>query len=134
MAVVTGWLAAAFIALTGLVPLVTRLRAGKRAAPDGAPMRAHVALGLATGALAFLHTLLVVPALGAPGAISGGMLALGAGGAAFFVLVAHTGLGLQLRRPKLRERASKRRAHLGTALVILALVTTHAVALLRAAP
>ena len=130
MAVWTGWLALLLILATGTVPLVMRLRLGKRAAPDQKPMRVHVVIGLTTGVVAFLHTLLVVPVLGAPGAIGGGMLALGAGGLAFFILVAHTGLGFQLRRPKLRDRVEKRRAHLTTAILIVAVVATHAVALL----
>lgn len=131
MAIWSGWLATALIVLAGLFPLYVRLRQGKRAAPESRPMRTHVLVGLATGSIAFFHTLLVVPALGAPGAVGGGMLALGAAGAAFFLLVAHTGLGFQLRRPKLRDRAKKRRAHLTTALLIVAAVTVHIVALLQ---
>jgi cytochrome b561 len=95
-------------------------------------MRTHVLVGLTTGTVAFVHTLVVVPALGAPGAVGGGMLALGAAGAAFFLLVAHTGLGFQLRRPKLRDRAKKRRAHLTTALLIVVAVSVHVIALLQA--
>lgn len=132
MAIWSGWLATALIVIAGLVPLVVRLRGGKRASPASRPMRTHVLIGLTTGTVAFVHTLVVVPALGAPGAVGGGMLALGAAGAAFFLLVAHTGLGFQLRRPKLRDRARKRRAHLTTALLIVVAVTIHVVALLRA--
>lgn len=131
MAIWSGWLATALIVIAALVPLGVRLRLGKRAPPESRPMRTHVIIGLATGSVAFLHTLLVVPALGAPGAVGGGMLALGAAGAAFFLLVAHTGLGFQLRRPKLRDRLKKRRAHLTTALLIVAAVSIHIVALLR---
>ncbi len=131
MAIWSGWLATALIVIAGLVPLAARLRLGKRATPASRPMRAHVIVGLTTGTVAFVHTLLVVPALGAPGAVGGGMLALGAAGAAFFLLVAHTGLGFQLRRPKLRDRAKKRRAHLTTALLIVAAVSIHVVALMR---
>ena len=130
MAIWTGWLAAALIVATGCFPIVMRFRLGKRALPDAKPMRWHVMVGLTTGTIAFLHTLVVVPALGAPGAVGGGMLALGAGGLAFFALVAHTGLGFQLRRPKLRDRVQKRRAHLTTAILIVALVGVHVVALL----
>jgi len=132
MAIWSGWLATALIVIAGLVPLVVRLRYGKRVPPESPPMRTHVLLGLTTGTVAFVHTLLVVPALGAPGAVGGGMLALGAAGAAFFLLVAHTGLGFQLRRPKLRQRAKKRRAHLTTALLIVAAVSIHVIALLQA--
>jgi cytochrome b561 len=132
MAIWSGWLATALIVIAGLVPLVVRLRHGKRAAPESQPMRTHVLVGLTTGTVAFVHTLVVVPALGAPGAVGGGMLALGAAGAAFFLLVAHTGLGFQLRRPKLRDRAKKRRAHLTTALLIVVAVSVHVIALLQA--
>lgn len=133
MAVWTGWLAALLVLLTGSVPVVVRLRQRKRAPPESRPMRMHVVIGLTTGTVAFVHTLLVVPALGAPGAVGGGMLALGAGGLAFFVLVAHTGLGFQLRRPKLRDRAQKRRAHLTTATLVGVAVTVHVVALMVSA-
>jgi cytochrome b561 len=133
MAVWTGWLAALLVLLTGSVPLGVRLRQRKRAPPESRPMRTHVVIGLATGAFAFAHTLLVVPALGVPGAVGGGMLALGAGGAAFFVLVAHTGLGFQLRRPKLKDRAEKRRAHSITAALVVAAVAVHVVALVTGA-
>lgn len=132
MAIWSGWLATALIVIAGLVPLAVRIRQGKRAGPESPPMRLHVVVGLTTGSVAFFHTLLVVPALGAPGAVGGGMLALGAAGAAFFLLVAHTGLGFQLKRPKLRDRARKRRAHLTTALLIVAAVGIHIVALLQA--
>ncbi len=130
MATWTGWLVALLIGVTGCIPLVIRLGRGKRDLPGTQPMQTHVAIGLTAGVIAFLHTLLVVPSLGAPGAVGGGMLALGAGGLAFFVLVAHTGLGFQLRRPKLRDRAQKRRAHLTTAVLIVAAVVVHVVALM----
>ena len=92
----------------------------------------HVYVGMALAALAFLHTIVVIPELGTPQATAGGMLALVPGGAAFFLLVAHAGLGLQLRNPKLRERAQVRRTHTMTATLIILAVTVHAVALERA--
>ena len=131
MAAWTGWAAAALVVIAALAPLYARLRAGKRAAPDAPPMRLHVVLGLATGFAAFLHTVVVVPALGQPEVIAGGMLALAPGGVAFFVLVAHTGLGLQLREPKLKKRADKRRAHVTTATIIAIAVAMHVVVLMR---
>jgi hypothetical protein len=133
MATVTGWLATTAIVLAALVPIVQRLRAGKRAPPGSPPIRLHVTLGLTTTALAFGHTLAVIPALGSPAAIGGGVIALFPGGAAFFLLVAHAGLGLQLRDPKLRDRARKRRMHTTTAILIAAAVTVHVVLLERAA-
>lgn len=128
----TGWLATVAIALAVLVPVVQRVREGKRAAPGSSPIHLHVLVGLATSAFAFLHTIMVLPALGSAAAIGAGALALLAGGAAFFLLVAHAGLGLQLRRPKLRDRAHKRRQHTTTAVLIGASVGLHVVMLLRA--
>ena len=132
MPTVTGWLATVAIVLAALVPIVQRLRAGKRAPPGSPPIRLHVTVGLLTAALAFVHTLAVIPALGSPAAIGGGLTALFPAGAAFFLLVAHAGLGLQLREPKLRDRARKRRMHTTTAILIATAVTVHVVLLERA--
>ncbi len=132
LAIWSGWLATAAIVLAALVPIVQRLRAGKRAPPGSPPIRLHVAVGMATSALAFFHTLAVLPALGTPAAIGAGVVALLAAGGAFFLLVAHAGLGLQLRNPKLRDRANKRRQHTTTAVLIAVAVAIHATLLLRA--
>ncbi|HVH43451.1 MAG TPA: hypothetical protein VM925_13950, partial [Labilithrix sp.] len=118
--------------LAALVPAVQRIRVGKRAAPGSAPIRHHVTIGLATAALAFLHTMAVLPALGSPAAIGGGVFALLPAGAAFFLLIAHAGLGLQLRDPKLKDRVRKRRLHTTTAVLIVVTVTIHIVMLMRA--
>lgn len=131
LSVGTGWLATLAIVAAALVPAVQRLRSGKRGAPGSPPIRLHVAIGLATAALAFLHTMAVIPALGSPAAIGGGVFALLSGGAAFFLLVAHAGLGLQLRDPKLRDRIRKRRLHTITAALIALTVTIHVAMLLR---
>jgi hypothetical protein len=53
-------------------------------------------------------------------------------GAAFFLLVAHAGLGLQLRDERLCDRVKKRRAHTASAILIALAVTIHVVALERA--
>jgi hypothetical protein len=132
MAVISGWLATAAIVFAALVPIVQRLRFGKRAPPGSGPIRLHVIVGLVTAALAFTHTMAVIPALGSPAAIGGGVEALFAGGAAFFLLIAHAGLGLQLRNPRLRERAQKRRTHTTTAVLISLAVLVHATLLVRA--
>jgi len=132
MAYWSGWCAAVAIVFAALVPFIQRLRAGKRAPPGSSPIKIHVMLGLTTSALAFGHTLVVIPALGSPAAIGAGVFALLSGGAAFFFLVAHAGLGLQLRDPKLKDRAKKRRAHTTTAVLIALAVTVHAVMLERA--
>lgn len=132
MAFYSGWLAAIAILVAVAVPVAQRLRAGKRAAPGSGPIRLHVLIGMATAALAFAHTLLVIPALGSPAAIAGGVEALLPAGAAFFFLVAHAGLGLQLRDPKLRDRAKKRRQHTTTAVLISLAVLAHTILLERA--
>lgn len=120
------------IAVAAIVPVGYRLRAGKRAAPPSKVIRAHVVIGLLTSMLAFTHTLSVLPELGSPAATGGGMIALLPGGAAFFLLVAHAGLGLQLRSEKLRDRATKRRAHVTTAIAIAIAVAIHVIVLARA--
>lgn len=133
MASLTGWLAAIAIIVAGVVPLTVRIRqGGRRGAPSSPPIRLHVVLGLSTSALAFGHTVTIIPALGSPAATAGGMLALVPGALGFLVLVAHTGIGLQLRDEKLKGRVSKRRTHLTTALTITVLVALHAGVLLWA--
>jgi hypothetical protein len=132
MAFYSGWIATVAIVLAVAVPIAQRLRRGKRAAPGSVPIRLHVVVGLATVAFAFAHTLAALPALGSPAAIGGGVLALFPAGAAFFLLVAHAGLGLQLRDVRLRDRVRKRRMHTTTAVLISLAVAVHAVLLERA--
>jgi len=132
MVTLTGWLAVIALLVAASVPLVTRVRLGKRAPPSSQPIRMHVVIGLVTSACAFAHTFVVIPALGSPAATGAGMLAIAPAGLAFFLLVAHAGLGLQLRDEKLKTRAKTRRSHVTTALLIAAAVTVHVVALRRA--
>ena len=134
MAFWSGWLAAISIALAALIPLVQRVTTGKRARLDSRATRTHVLVGFATVSLAFLHTLLMLTSLGTSSAVEGGMAALAPGGFAFFLLAAHAGIGLQLRRERLRDRLTQRRMHLATGLAIVIAVTTHIVLLERAAP
>ena len=108
MALVTGWIAVVFIVLAATLPLGFRLKEGRRAAPASPLMQAHVAIGLATSVIGFLHTATLIADLGAPGAVAGGAIALAPGAFAFFVLVAHTGIGLQLRNERLKDRPRKR--------------------------
>lgn len=133
MAIWSGWLATTAVVLSALVPIAQRIRAGKRAPPGSRPIRVHVTVGLATAAFAFLHTMAVLPALGSPAAIAGGLFAMLSAGAAFFLLVAHAGLGLQLRQPKLKDRVRKRRMHTTTAVLIAVTISAHIALLLRAA-
>jgi hypothetical protein len=132
MAFWSGWLATIAIIVAALVPIGQRVRAGRRGAPGSAPIRLHVAVGLTTAALAFAHTMTILPALGSPAAIGGGVEALLPAGAAFFFLIAHAGLGLQLRDPRLKDRARKRRKHTVTAILIALAVAAHIVLLERA--
>jgi formate-dependent nitrite reductase membrane component NrfD len=130
---ITGWLALAVIAIAALLPLVTRVSLGRRAAPDSRPTRIHVVAGIAAAAFSLVHTLAAIPALGEPVAIEAGNLALAAGALAFFVIVAHVGIGLQLRDVKLRDRVKKRRLHVITASLIVLVVGVHATLVFRAA-
>ena len=115
----SGWLTVALIVSAAVVPLAHRLRAGKRAAPDGPAIRGHVALGIAAALFAFGHTLSSLMSLGSERATEGGNLAIFPGCAAFLIVIAHVGLGLQLRDVKLRNRARKRRGHLTTAIALV---------------
>ena len=128
----SGWLATLAFVIAALVPLGVRLRAGKRVAPSTPPIRAHVLLGLMTSACTFGHTLLVLPELGSPAATAGGMLDGVRGISILLVVIAHAGLGLQLRDEKLRTRAKTRRTHATTALLIAVLVAIHIVVLEQA--
>lgn len=129
MSAYSGWLAVLLIVLAATVPLAYRAREKRRAAPVSPSITWHVALGSAAAAVAFVHTLVALPALGTPQAIGGGATALIPAGGAFFVLVAHAGIGLQLRNPKLRDRTTKRRIHVTTAITIALAVTAHVTAL-----
>ncbi len=132
LSVVSGWLAYALIAIAASVPFYARWREGKRVGPASKPMALHVQLGLAVAAVTFFHTLAILPALGSPEAVAGGMLAIAPAVVAFFLLFAHVGVGLQLRNPKLRERAKKRRLHVVLASLIAITATAHVALLLRA--
>ena len=105
------------------------MRAKKRAAPDSAPIRLHVVLGTTTTLMAFAHTLAALFDLGSSAAIGGGFIALMTGGVAFTIIIAHAGIGLQLRDVRLRDRAVKRRKHVTTAIAISVIVAAHVVLL-----
>jgi len=128
----SGWLGAALILAAALVPLGYRVFVGRRAVPASRAIQSHVILGLATTAVALLHTFAVLPALGSPAAIRGGMTALAPATAAFFLLFAHVGVGLRLRDPRLRKRVSTRRWHVALAIAIGATVAAHVTALVVA--
>lgn len=132
-ATITGFIAAATIVVTTSLPLGHLVRTRRRAAPRSTAIGVHAALGAASMGTAFLHTLMVMPSLGSSAALEGGMVALVPAAVAFFVLVAHAGIGLQLRREKLRDRAKKRRTHVATATIIALMVLAHTIALERAA-
>ena len=132
MAEWSGWLAVLSILLAGSLPLLYRLGANRRASPLSPTIRVHVVFGLSAAFVAFLHTIVALPALGSPGAVGGGLLPLASAGCAFFLLVAHAGIGLQLRDVRLRDRARKRRTHAATAIAIVVAVTAHVAGLLSA--
>jgi len=135
MAVVFGWLTLGLVFSAGLIPLGYRWRMTRRAAPDSKPISIHVMLGVATAGAAFVHALFSVLSLGSPTAVGAGNLAIAIGGAALLVLMAHVGIGLQLRNPKLRKkRKDLRGKHLLTAITITVLSVAHAVMLATAAP
>jgi hypothetical protein len=129
----SGFIAYALIASAGAVPLGFRLINQRRAAPDSKPIGIHALIGITAAAGAGLHTLAILPSLGSPAAVGGGMLALLPGAIAFFVLFAHVGVGMQLRNVKLKDRPKKRRLHFVFATTILLAATAHVVLLLRAA-
>lgn len=126
----SGWVTFALVFLAGAVPLGYRLRQGQRAAPTSSPISFHVLLGLGVVLAALVHSLAGVLSLGSPRAIGASDLAIWAGVAAVLVLMAHVGVGLQLRNPKLRTRPALRKRHLATALTIAVCAVVHAVLLL----
>lgn len=122
---VSGWLAAAIVAGAASVPTLHRVLAGRRAALVSRTIRSHVVVGITASAAAFVHTLAILPALGSPAAIAGGTIALASGAVAFLLLVAHVGVGLKLRSPKLKERPRTRRTHVALASAIGLAVAGH---------
>jgi predicted membrane-bound spermidine synthase len=125
----SGWLGVALIVTAASVPLGHRLLRQRRAVPASRTIATHAVLGFAATAAALLHTFAVLPALGSPAAIGGGMIALAPAAVAFFVLFAHIGVGLRLRSPRLKERARFRRWHVVLATTIAVTVAAHVVAL-----
>ena len=132
LSTLSGWATITLISSAGLVPIVARLQGKKRPPPDSLPTRTHVLLGLAVTVVCFLHTGVVLPNVGAPGAAAGGMIAMIPACIGFAMLIAHAGLGLQLRNPKLKDRIKKRRMHTFTATVIFLAACTHIVAIVTA--
>ncbi len=125
----SGWLGVALLAAAATMPLGHRALVGRRAALGSRTVRTHVVLGFAAAAIALAHAFAILPALGSPEAIRGGMTALAPGTVAFFLLFAHIGVGLRLRDPRLRERPRVRRWHVALASGIVVTVAAHVVAL-----
>jgi hypothetical protein len=128
----SGWIAAVLVVAAALVPLSHRVFLGRRAAPGSRFMGGHVVIGMSASIVALLHTFALLPALGSPAAIRGGMSALGPGAAGFFLLVAHVGVGLRLRGKVRGDRARLRRRHVALAIAIGVAISAHVVALVRA--
>jgi predicted membrane channel-forming protein YqfA (hemolysin III family) len=131
MAFWVGWIAVLAIALSATIPLGFRFRMKRRASPDSTPIRFHIALGTVTTVMAFAHALFALSDLGSSAVLGGGFMALMMGGVAFMLLIAHAGIGIQLRDVRLRDRIRQRRRHVGTACAIAVAVMAH-VWLLRA--
>src|SRR5438874_11491646 len=98
---ISGWIAAVVVFAAGSVPLGHRIFARKRAAIGSRTIRSHVVVGTAAAAGSFVHGMAILPSLGSPEAIGAGVLALAPGAVAFLLLIAHVGVGLRLRQPKL---------------------------------
>ena len=116
-----------FIVVAAFLPLGYRWYNGRRAAPQSRPISLHVAVGVVVALTAFAHALFAVLSLGTAQAIGAGNLGLALGGIAVFVLMAHVGIGFQLRRPKLRDRPALRAKHRITALTIASFAVAHTV-------
>lgn len=131
MSSILGWAVVTCILLAGAIPLGHRLFLRRRAGHASRPIDVHLVLGLGVSALAFFHVIAAIPALGDSAVVEGGMGAMAPGVLGFFVLVAHTGVGLQLRKNKLRDRPNKRRLHQITASLIVVAVAVHVFMLRR---
>ncbi len=129
MATSTGWIASALLVLAAAAPIGHRWIHGRRATPGSRTQAWHVVLGLTAALAALAHATSILPALGDASVVRGGTVALLPGVLAVFLLVAHVGLGLRLRQPRLRDRARLRRAHLIVAATIACAVSAHVVAL-----
>lgn len=122
----SGWFAGALLLVALALPLGHWALRRKRAAFDSRSVSMHIAVGMGAAGAGFLHPLVALLALGSPGAVGGGDLGLAFGGLAFVFLLAHTGLGLTLRDPKLKKRPKARRAHATTAAIITLSAAAHA--------
>ena len=98
----SGWLAIALYATAASIPIGLRLRYRRRGAPESPPMRIHVVVGIALACVAGGHTLAAIPALGESATVGAGSFALVPGALALLIVVAHAGIGFQLREPRLR--------------------------------
>lgn len=132
LAIWSGWLAVALFVCAASIPIGIRIREKRRAAPDSRPMRVHVVIGLTLAAVAAGHTLAALPSLGESATVGAGSYALVPGALAVLLVVAHAGLGFQLREPRLRGRPKKRRAHVITAIAISLAVGAHVLAFVLA--
>ncbi len=133
LAAISGWAATAVFVSAACVPLLHRLRARRRMGPDSPSTTAHLVVGIAAAVIAFAHTICILPSLGSPGAVGGGMLAMGPGVVAFFLLFAHVGVGSRLRDKRLKERPRVRRTHLILASCIAVGIVAHVAVLLAGA-
>ncbi|MFO0676196.1 MAG: hypothetical protein U0169_06660 [Polyangiaceae bacterium] len=131
IAALTGIVATVLVFVAATFPVVHVVRTKKRAAPGSGSNRFHVVAGSTAALVAFGHVVSSLGSLGSPEAVGAGSLGLAVGALAFFVLVAHASVGLELRKPKIKDRPKKRRIHVATALTIVATIAAHVVFLLR---
>jgi quinol-cytochrome oxidoreductase complex cytochrome b subunit len=129
LSAISGWLAVGSFVAGACVPLVHRLKVGRRASPDSRTTGAHVVLGITTAVIALGHTICILPEMGSPEAVAGGTLAIAPGVLAFFLLFAHVGVGSRLRDRALRTRPKTRRTHLILASAIAVCLIVHIVGL-----
>jgi hypothetical protein len=125
----TGWIASALLLLAAATPIGHRWIVGRRAAPGSRTLGWHTGLGLIAALAALGHATSILPALGDPSVVRGGTAALLPGVLAVFLLVAHVGVGLRLRHPRLRDRARLRKTHVLVAATIACAVSAHVVVL-----
>ena len=128
-AIATGWVAMGLVVIAAVVPLGYRLWRRRRPAPRSPTISWHVIVGIGTALAAFVHAVVGVTSMGSERSIAAGNLPFAAGAAAVLVLMAHVGIGLQLRDPKLKLRPQLRRRHVITAITIGAFTLIHAVLL-----
>lgn len=126
----TGWVAFAVIVVAAAIPTLHHLFLARRASPLSRTLQWHAGVGALAGVFVFVHAGTAMGALGDPSVVRAGNLAIFPALLAAFLVVAHVGVGLRLRSPRLRARVRLRRTHAAFATTILAAALAHVVALI----